>query len=102
MYSLDSYFSNIINEKHCLSLFKIDKVAKSLMPSDVFPISFQLWQLKMEVAYTKLFAISMILICNCQLKYELRLKTVKELNSNVYDNEELNLYSTWDSFEKEV
>ena len=42
MYSLDSYFSNIINEKHCLSLFKIDKVAKSLMLSDVFPISFQL------------------------------------------------------------
>ena len=36
MYSLDSYFSNIINEKHCLSLLKIDKVAKSLMPSDCF------------------------------------------------------------------
>ena len=39
-------------------------------------------------------AISMILICNCQLKYELRLKTVKELNWNVYDNEELSLYGT--------
>ena len=41
MYSLDSYFLNINNEKHCLSLyksFKIDEVAKSLMPSDVFPI----------------------------------------------------------------
>ena len=44
----------------------------------------------------------MILTCNCQLKYELRLKPVKELNWNVYDNEELNLYSTWDNFEKEV
>ena len=49
-------------------------------------------------------AISMILTGNCQLKYELRLKTIKELISdwNIYDNEELNLYSAWDSFEEEV
>ena len=46
----------------------------------------------------------MTLTGNCQLKYELRLKTVKQLisNWNVYDNEELNLYSAWDSFEEEV
>ena len=40
MYSLDSCFSNINNEKHCLSLYKsfeIDKVAKSLMLSNVIP-----------------------------------------------------------------
>ena len=52
MYSLDSYFLNINNEKHCLSLyksFKIDEVAKSLMPSDVFPILLHLWQLGMAV-----------------------------------------------------
>ena len=49
-------------------------------------------------------AISMILTGNCQLKYELRLKTVNKLisNWNVYDNEEVNLYSAWESFEKEV
>ena len=49
-------------------------------------------------------AISIILTGNCHLKYELRLKTVKELisNWNIYDNEELNLYSVWDSFEEEV
>ena len=43
----------------------------------------------------------MILTGNCQLKYELRLKTVKELISdwNVYDNEELSLYNAWDNFE---
>ena len=43
----------------------------------------------------------MTLTGNRQLKYELRLKTVKELisNWNVYDNEELSLYSAWDSFE---
>ena len=45
-------------------------------------------------------AISIILTGNCQLKYDFRLKTVKELrnNKNVYDNEEVNLYSAWDSF----
>ena len=49
-------------------------------------------------------AISMTLTGDCQLKHELRLKTVKELisNWNVYDNEELNRYSAWDSFEEEV
>ena len=47
-------------------------------------------------------SILIILTGNCQFKYELRLKTVKELmsNRNVYDNEELNLYSAWDSFEE--
>ena len=45
MYSLDSYFSNINNEKYCLSLhklFEIDEVAKSLMPSDLLSILFRL------------------------------------------------------------
>ena len=46
----------------------------------------------------------MILTGNYQLKYKSRLKTIKKLisNWNVYDNEELNIYSTWDSFEEEV
>ena len=46
----------------------------------------------------------MILTGNCQFKYELRLKTVKALinNWNIYDNEELNLYSAWDSIKEEV
>ena len=49
-------------------------------------------------------AISMIWTGNCQLKYEFRLKTVKELVSNwsVYDYEERNLYGAWDSFKEEV
>ena len=50
------------------------------------------------------YAILMILTGNCQLKYESRLKTVKELisNCNVYDNEEINFCSAWDTFEEEV
>ena len=106
MYSVDIYFSNINNEKHCLSLyksFKIDEVTiKSLMPSDVILNTVPI----MTVGDGSCFynAISMILTGNCQLKYELRLKTVNKLisNWNVYDNEEVNLYSAWESFEKEV
>ena len=96
MYSLDSFFSNINNEKHCLSLynsFEIDEVAKSLMPSDVIPNIVPVVTVgDVSCLYN---AISMTLTGNCQLKYKLRLKTVKELisNWNVYDNEELNLYS---------
>ena len=46
----------------------------------------------------------MILTGNCQLKYDLRLKNVIELisNWNVCDNEDLNLYSAWESFEEKV
>ena len=46
----------------------------------------------------------MILTGNYQFKYKSRLKTIKKFisNWNVYDNEELNLYSAWDSFEEEV
>ena len=43
-----------------------------------------------------------ILTGNCQLKYELRLKVLKELicNWNFYDNEDL--FSAWDSREEGV
>ena len=105
MYSLDSYFSNADNEKHCLSLpksFEIDEVAKSLMPSDMIPNIVPVVRVRDgSYSYNTIF---MILTGNCQLKCELRLKTVKELisNWNVYDNEELNLYGAWDSFEEEV
>ena len=105
MYSLDSYFSNADNEKNCVSLpksFEIDEVAKSLMLSDMIPNIVPVVRVR-DGSYSY-NTISMILTGNCQLKCELRLKTIKELisNWNVYDNEELNLYGAWDSFEEEV
>ena len=101
MYSLDSYFSNKTLKWKTLSVFIQDWQGSKIIDaewrvSNIVPI------VTVEDGSCLYKAISMILTCNCQLKYELRLKTVKELNWNVYDNEELNLYSTWDNFEKEV
>ena len=83
MYSLDRYCSNINNEKHCLSLhksFEIDEVAKSFMPSDLIPnIAPTVTAGDSSFLYN---ANLMIWTGTCQLKYELKLKTVKELISN--------------------
>ena len=81
IYYLDSCFSKINNEKHCLSLYKsfeIDKVAKSLMSSDVIPNIVPVVSVRDGSCLYN--AISMILT-GCQLKYKLRLKTEKELKA---------------------
>ena len=79
MYSLDSYFSNKTLKWKTLSVFIQDWQGSKIIDaewrvSNIVPI------VTVEDGSCLYKAISMILICNCQLKYELRLKTVKELN----------------------
>lgn len=104
-YDLKKFFGDIATTKHCKYIYsklKKDNVSIELIPDDfaedLAPV--------MTVGDGSCLynAISIILTGNCQLKYELRLKTVRDLvqNSDIYDKYELNVYSAWESYEQEV